>query len=238
MYDSFSVCLLCVCVDECVSEAHQAGGSLGPPASYTESRSSSEGWFACSGPAQALPAGSSLECPYHCFQRTTGRKRWGRKVSQGKRRETSRMMPEEVNSPSQRIRRGWWSILGCHCWTPGSRTTRSRSWNKTWATCWIYKRKGKKNCAFICVCLCLTHSRHLALVLRLPWTPSPCEHLSRTSGSCPLSLHTTLHLSCYLHRLSPGNRRDHNTCCWVLWLGDILSSRIQRGLSCTDMQVV
>lgn len=88
----FSFFRFIVCTHLSLFEAHLAGGSPRPPASYTESRSNSEGWFGCNGPKRARPTGSSSECPYHCFQRTTGQER---KLRQGKMRETSCMVSEK-----------------------------------------------------------------------------------------------------------------------------------------------
>lgn len=125
--------ILCVCVSTHVilSEADLSGGSRGPPASYTESHSNSEGWSGCNGPARAQPAGSSPACPYHCSQRTTGR---DTKVRWGEMSQTWWMALQtqfKVTSPSQRIHHGWWSTLCCRCWRPGSRTSHSRSWKET-----------------------------------------------------------------------------------------------------------
>lgn len=200
-----------LCVHLSSYEAHLVGGSLGPPASYTESRSNSEGWFACNGPAQARPAGSSLECLYHCFQRTARR---DRKVSQGKMREILCMVPENwhqfrwthpisvaimdgspfsgVIAESQEV--------GSHIVTPERRQHVVSMWVS------IFFNAAVSG-------LCLTHWGSPVLVLRLLWTPSPGEHPTQTSGSCPLNSHTTLHPSCHLHHLSPGNHKGHNTCC-------------------------
>lgn len=69
-----------------------AGGSRGPQASCTGSCSNSEGWSECNEPERAQQAGSSLECPYHCLQRTAGRDRRG---SQGMMGETVHTGPEK-----------------------------------------------------------------------------------------------------------------------------------------------
>lgn len=55
--------------------AHQAMGSPESLVSYTMCHSSSEALFWCSGPLQAAPAGSRLECLYHYFQKTAGERK-------------------------------------------------------------------------------------------------------------------------------------------------------------------
>lgn len=63
----------------------------------------------------------------------------------------------------------------------------------------------------------LTQWESLALEWWLLWTPSPCEHRSRTSGWYPQSLRTTLHPSCCPPHQTPGNSTPQSSCCHAVY---------------------
>lgn len=100
-----------------LSATYLAQGSQGPPASCTESRSSSGGLFECNEPARARPAGSLLECPHHCLQKTTERERKARLRHQRRHIHTAsqRWSSFGAHLPSLRIHHGWWSTPCCRC---------------------------------------------------------------------------------------------------------------------------
>lgn len=77
-----------------------------------------------------------------------------------------------VNWPSLRIHRGLLSILCCRCWTPGNRTSRSRSYNSN--------NKKNKHVSdigdFSCACLCSSAS--YSFKESRPWVITPVNSVS------------------------------------------------------------